>query len=167
MRDGRFREDLYYRLAVVPHRRARRCASAREDIPAARRGPVRRVARDLKVPPRSAHRRRRWRGCGATFPGNVRELRNLIERASILARSAVIGAEDLPDLAAPAGAEGDGLGRFVAGLPESLDLRGTLREIEAALIDRALEAAGGVQAEAARHLGLSRSDLGYKIKRTE
>lgn len=54
---------------------------------------------------------------------------------------------------------------WVETLPEALDLRQTIEHIERVLILRALKAAGGVQAEAARRLGLSRSDIAYKRKK--
>ena len=101
------------------------------------------------------------------FPGNVRELRNLVERACILARDTAIGPQDLPALDGVATVHGgeEALDGFVASLPESVNLRDTLDEVERRILQRALEAAGGVQAEAARSLGLSRSDIGYKIRK--
>ncbi len=97
----------------------------------------------------------------------MRELRNLIERAMILTRGKTLEAEDFRGLDAEAGPEatGDGVRRWLAELPGRLDLRETLRGAEQLLIERALEAAEGVQAEAARRLGLSRSDLSYRLRR--
>lgn len=54
---------------------------------------------------------------------------------------------------------------FVASLPKVFDLRNTLEQIEKTLISRALCTARGVQAEAARNLGISRSDMAYKLKK--
>jgi two-component system, NtrC family, response regulator len=89
----------------------------------------------------------------------LRELRNLIERAAILARGARIEAGDLPWRA---GADG---GTTPAGsLPDTIDLPATIAALERDLVRRALVAAGGVQAEAARRLGISRSLLAYKLK---
>jgi transcriptional regulator with GAF, ATPase, and Fis domain len=53
--------------------------------------------------------------------------------------------------------------QLAAQFPEQLDLRETLAKLERSLIERAIDSSGGVQAEAARRLSLSRSDLGYKL----
>jgi transcriptional regulator with GAF, ATPase, and Fis domain len=55
--------------------------------------------------------------------------------------------------------------QLAAQLPEQLDLRELLAKLERLLIDRAISSSNGVQAEAARRLGLSRSDLGYKVSK--
>jgi len=164
---GLFREDLYYRLAVVPIR-VPPLRERRQDIPALARHLLAQVASDLKMPGKTLSPDALGKLSRYAFPGNVRELRNLVERATILTRSDEIGAEDLPDLAgegdgAEAGA--DALQRWLASLGERPDLRETLVEVERRLVVRALAAASGVQAEAARRLGLSRSDLSYKLRR--
>ena len=56
---------------------------------------------------------------------------------------------------------------WIASLPETVDLRGLLTSLERRLIQRALNATSGAQAEVARRLGLSRSDLGYKLSKHE
>jgi DNA-binding NtrC family response regulator len=159
-----FRQDLYYRLAVfplqIPPLRERR-----EDIPGLCEELAARIARDLKVRPLRVTAAALDRLTRYTFPGNIRELRNLLERAHILARSGEIAPDDLPidveDLPAPAAQIG--MHDWVRTLPATLDLRGLLADLEKALIERALAQAGGVQAEAARNLGLSRSDVGYRV----
>src|SRR5208283_2047215 len=103
------------------------------------------------------------------FPGNVRELRNLIERASILSVGSELSADSFPvplssDLfQEPGGAAGAKSTSLSDLLPEVNDLRSFLAEAEKALILRTLKSTNGAQAEAARRLGISRSDLGYKI----
>jgi DNA-binding NtrC family response regulator len=103
------------------------------------------------------------------FPGNIRELANLLERALILGQGAELRPEDFP--LRPGAAPPKQLGEEVtieelaAQLPEQLDLREMLAKLERNLITRAIDASGGVQAEAARRLGLSRSDLGYKVSK--
>jgi DNA-binding NtrC family response regulator len=169
VRDGLFREDLYYRLAVVPIAvpplRARR-----EDIPELVDHFLALAAADLKVPRRPLLESAMAKLESYDFPGNVRELRNLVERATILAHGTHIEPHDLPLRAsepAPPGSAGQragGVADAVSALPEKLDLRATIERLEEALIRRALEASGGVQAEAARRLGISRSHLGYKLK---
>jgi DNA-binding NtrC family response regulator len=169
VREGVFREDLYYRLAVVPIAvpplRARRSDIARlvDHFLAL-------VARDLKVAPRAVSAAAMAKLLAYDFPGNIRELRNLIERAAILATGPRIEAEDVPLAAVGAlpgtapGRERDGVEQLVAGLPEPLDLPAVMEAVEGALVQRALAAADGVQAEAARRLGVSRSHLAYKLK---
>jgi len=169
VRDGLFREDLYYRLAVVPIA-VPPLRSRRSDIARLVDHFLALVARDLKVPPRAVSAAAMAKLLAYDFPGNIRELRNLIERAAILAAGSRIEAEDVPLAAASAspgagpGREGNGVEQLVAGLPDPLDLPAVMDAVEDALIQRALAVAGGVQAEAARRLGVSRSHLAYKLK---
>jgi DNA-binding NtrC family response regulator len=168
VREGLFRQDLYYRLAVlpipIPPLRERR-----EDIPVLSELFVRQVAMELKLPkrtfsPLALEKLKRY-----DFPGNVRELRNLIERASILSVGSELGVDSFPlpssaealmESGAAAGVKARQLSEI---LPEVDDLRSFLAEAEKTLILRALKSTNGAQAEAARRLGISRSDLGYKI----
>jgi DNA-binding NtrC family response regulator len=164
VRAGGFREDLYFRLAVVPVE-VPPLRERAEDLGALVDHLLGRACRELAIPPKTLapdalDRLRRY-----PFPGNVRELRNVIERACILAAGPVIGVADLL-MPGEAAAPGDGLRRWARTLPASIDLGEVLGELEQLLIDRALEQAGGVQAEAARRLGLSRSDLHYKLRRS-
>ena len=161
---GTFRQDLYYRLAVVPIALAP-LRKRREDIPGLCELLCRQVSRELKMPMRpisaaAVEKLKRY-----DFPGNIRELRNLIERALILSVGAEIGPDDFPlwpaDEKTPAGSDGNL--QWIASMPESVNLKGLLEEAEKGLIVRALKSSGGVQAEAARRLQLSRSDLAYKL----
>lgn len=164
--EGRFREDLYYRLAVLPIGLSP-LRERKEDLDELCRALAGRIAAEMKVVPRplsaaAAEKLRKY-----AFPGNVRELRNLLERALILGQHAELQAEDFPlERAAAAGGAFSGertVEQMAAELPSPLDLRETLTRLERALIVRALEDAAGVQAQAARQLGMSRSDLGYKV----
>ncbi len=162
--EGSFREDLYYRIAVVPIR-IPPLRERLEDLPILCELIADRVATELKIRKRSIAPAALKKMKNYAFPGNVRELRNLIERALILSSSAEVGPQDIliqesPDPAGPPAAKLEG---WIAGLQEAVNLREVLESVEARLIVRALESAGGVQAEAARRLQLSRSDLGYKI----
>ena len=163
---GSFREDLYYRLAVLPiHLPPLR--DRREDIPGLCDILSARIAREAKVPQRRLSEAAIAKLTQYRFPGNIRELRNLLERAHILGQHSQLQPEDFPlNIAAADGPKtGTKLdaGQLAARLPEHLDLRETLAKIELALIERALKASDGVQADAARRLNLSRSDLGYKV----
>jgi DNA-binding NtrC family response regulator len=165
VRQGRFREDLYYRLAVLPiHLPPLR--ERKQDLCELCRMLTIRIAAEMKVPPRPLSPAAEAKLAGYSFPGNIRELRNLLERALILGRAPELQPEDFPLQPTPADAPIHGemnIDQIVAHLPQQLDLRETLMRIERGLILRALDNAGGVQAEAARRLGVSRSDLGYKV----
>ena len=169
VRDGLFRDDLYYRLAVVPIA-VPPLRERSEDIPALCDLFLAQAARDLKVPLRriSADAIRMLRSYH--FPGNIRELKNLVEHACILSNSDEISAENFPVAdgtrgvgAAPVGSTVFTPDELAEMMPETVDLRAFLAKLEKALIQRALRASNGAQAEAARRLGLSRSDVSYKL----
>ena len=163
VRQGLFRQDLYYRLAVVPIALAP-LRKRQEDIQGLCELFCRQVSRELKMPvrPISADAIDKLRGYD--FPGNIRELRNLIERAMILSTSAEIGPEDFPfALNVEKARDGSGYLSWINSAPETVNLRDLLEQIEQGLIVRALKSGGLVQAEAARRLQLSRSDLAYKL----
>jgi len=164
VKEGTFRQDLYYRLAVVPIHLAP-LRERRDDIPGLVELFARRAARDLKVPlrplrPEAIEKLRLY-----DFPGNIRELRNLIERAFILSAQPEIGPQDFPFAVAsnPGANPTATYEAWIDALPESVALRKVLEDVEKGLIVRALNASGSVQAEAARRLQLSRSDLAYKL----
>ena len=174
VRENLFREDLYYRLAVfpigIPPLRERR-----EDIPELSREFIRRAAAELKVSVPTLSENALRHLMTYDFPGNIRELRNLIERACILANGSELSMDMLPGKpGSPVGAElvsGQNSSSveddLLSRLPVNLDLRKLLNTLERRLIERALLDTGGAQAEAARRLGLSRSDLGYKVGKYE
>jgi DNA-binding NtrC family response regulator len=168
MQKGLFREDLYYRLAVVPiHLPSLR--ERKEDIEVLCRALSTKIAQDIKVSNRPMSSAAMRKLSDYTFPGNIRELRNLLERALILGQGSDLQPEDFP-LQPPMlqlNSQGNELTieQLVSHLPQHLDLRDALTRLERNLIARALESSGGVQAEAARRLSLSRSDLGYKVSK--
>ena len=166
IRDGLFREDLYYRLAVVPvHLPPLR--ERPQDLDELCRHLCLRIAQEMKVPPRSISSEAVAKLKSYDFPGNIRELRNLLERALILGQHPELQPEDfhLQIQAAPSRLPDAELTveQLAALLPKRLDLRDVISRFERALLDRALEMTNGVQAEAARSLDISRSDLGYKV----
>jgi DNA-binding NtrC family response regulator len=141
----------------------------RDDIAALSELFVRQVSSDLKLPRRKLMPQALDRLRSYDFPGNVRELRNLIERASILSEGSELNANSFP-MALSSGLKQESGGSTGAKstslsdvLPEVNDLRNFLAEAEKVLIVRTLKSTNGAQAEAARRLGISRSDLGYKI----
>jgi DNA-binding NtrC family response regulator len=128
------------------------------------------AARDLKVPLRTISAEAMRTLMNYDFPGNIRELRNLIERACILSTADEIIPENFP-VAAQTRAAGLAVGRtspltpdeVAEMMPETLDLREFLASLESAVIQRTLRNTGGAQAEASRRLSLSRSDISYKL----
>ncbi len=156
--EGKFREDLYYRLNVIPiHVPPLRARSA--DIRAladyflARAGGV----AGAKTLSESAA----GRLLDHPWPGNVRELRNAMERLATLVRAPVIEAHDLVFLAAePSHAAAPA---FDMTLLDG-DLNVATESLERAMIHRALEACAGNRTEAARHLGIHRQLLYKKLR---
>ena len=165
VRAGLFREDLYYRLAVVPvHLPPLR--ERGDDLDQLCANLSFRIAEDMKVPPREISAVALAKLKTYAFPGNIRELRNLLERALILGRQRELQPEDfhlqtpLPVTRQP---ERELTIEELAGmLPQRLDLREAMARFERSLLERALALTNGVQAEAARYLEISRSDFGYK-----
>ena len=172
VRDGLFREDLYYRLAVVPiHIPPLR--ERREDIPLLAVIFAKRTATELSLPSRKLSPLAMQSLQQYDFPGNIRELRNLIERAYILSIREEIGPENfpMPRAAEPSYGVAPGNGHSAAQ-PSSLqfpsepfDLTEFLESTEKDLILRTLGSTNGAQAEAARRMGLSRSALAYKLNK--
>jgi DNA-binding NtrC family response regulator len=165
VRDGLFREDLFYRLAVVPIELPP-LRERREDIEDLCRVLSSRIAREMKVTGKPLSQDALKKLESYNFPGNVRELGNLLERALILGQHSEMQPEDFP---LPSNASSTNplnkelsIEQLTAQLPEQLDLRELLAQLERSLMARAIDLSGGVQAEAARRLGLSRSDFGYK-----
>jgi len=164
VKDGTFRQDLYYRLAVVPIHLAPLRERA-DDIPGLCELFCRRAAQELKLPMRTINREAIEKLKRYDFPGNIRELRNLMERALILSSGPELMPADFPlgpSTTQPSSSSSSSMD-WINTLPESLSLRNLLEDVEKSLISRALQSSGGVQAEAARRLQLSRSDLSYKL----
>jgi DNA-binding NtrC family response regulator len=144
---GKFREDLYWRLGVVPihlpplrERRADIFPLAEHFL----------AASGKRLVPEAAARL-----LGHAWPGNVRELKNAMERAATLSRHAVITAEDLDFLVGETARED-----FLSG-----DLPTAVARLETVLIRRALAATGGNRTEAARRLNIHRQLLYEKLRR--
>jgi two-component system response regulator PilR (NtrC family) len=162
VRAGRFRQDLYYRLNVirveVPPLRERR-----EDVrPLAEHFLARCAAeqnKDLRALSADALRALE----AYAFPGNVRELENVIERAVALAVGQTIGLGDLPrELSGAA----SGPTPALVGLPEEgCNLDEVLGEVERRLVLQAMERAGGVRTQAAKLLGVSLRSLRYRFQK--
>jgi two-component system NtrC family response regulator len=158
--NGLFREDLYYRLNVI-----------QIEVP-----PLRERAEDIRL--LVNHFIEKYRPDGGrdtielspeawkalynySWPGNIRELENLIERAVVLNAGAKIEIDDLPGELTNKQEELD-IERFI---PLGAPLQGTLEEIEEKLIRRALDRCNNVQAHAAEMLGITKSLIQHKLKK--
>jgi DNA-binding NtrC family response regulator len=161
---GRFREDLYYRLNVIPiHIPPLR--ERPDDIPllvkhflakytaeGGRRGP------EFSKRAVAALLRYRW-------PGNVRELENLVERMVVLCESDVIDLADLPEKIASGGMDGSSIAPAISLPDNGIDLSTAVNDFERSIIIQALNKSNWVKNRAAKLLNLNRTTLVEKIKK--
>ena len=157
---GSFREDLYYRLNVVTISLSP-LQERKEDIPPLIEHFLKKYSRENKKEVTSLSKEARDLLMRYPYPGNVRELENIVERAVVLCRGNTLTTQDLPLNLQETEGEG-GLKRIGEGgrsLPDSLE------EVERTLISQALEKSGGVQTKAAEYLGISERVLRYKMKK--
>ncbi|MFZ0299642.1 MAG: sigma-54 dependent transcriptional regulator, partial [Candidatus Sulfotelmatobacter sp.] len=156
LEQGTFREDLYYRLNVVPIDIAP-LRQRKEDIPDLVNLFISRFAGDSGKQVKSISPDAMQILVNYHWPGNVRELQNIIERACALAKGTVIEPEDIHLDMRPSKA-GSGATGF---LPEGM----TLEHWEDEMIREALRRANGNKSQAARLLGLSRNALRYRLSK--
>ncbi len=162
IKTGGFREDLFYRIAVLPLHL----------LPLRDRIPDIPVLADYFL-----HAQNRINGTSLkgitsecythlknyTWPGNIRELENLLQRVCILKRSGFVERDDLPAQITGIGKRSQQLGLYVPS--EGMDMADTLGRLEVQLVSQALKKSEGNKAKAARLLGLNRTTLVEKIKR--
>ncbi|MCB9779178.1 MAG: sigma-54-dependent Fis family transcriptional regulator [Alphaproteobacteria bacterium] len=158
---GSFREDLYYRLNVIPIRLPPLRERA-EDIPllvdhflAKFNGRLCKEVEGIAPEAMAALMAHRW-------PGNIRELENLMERSVLLADATLLGVKDLPGLGTPGLVDEDEEDLEELGLKDYV--RVYTARLERARIQRALELEDGNVTRAARRLGISRKSLQTKMK---
>jgi two-component system response regulator PilR (NtrC family) len=159
--EGVLREDLFYRLNVIPiHLPPLR--ERREDIPLLVAHFIEKVAAAQGKPTRAVTPEAMALLEGHQWPGNIRELENVLERAMVLGSGPVIDADALPpDLRRPASSTS-----IVVDLPAGgLDLEATLARIEQRYIEMALERTSGVQTRAAELLKVSFRQFRYKLRK--
>jgi DNA-binding NtrC family response regulator len=172
--EGKFREDLFYRLSVIhvtlPPLRARR-----DEIPLLLEFFGDEAAEALKRRPLNLAPALREFLLSYAYPGNIRELRNIVYRMSCLAGDTA-GLEHLPpdirdsrDAAAPAPAAQQGAASAAAAGPKATSLvdakRAASDEAERAFLERGLQAVGGTVAELARRVDMNRSHLQVLLKK--
>lgn len=155
LKAGQFRDDLYYRLNVVtivlPPLRERR-----QDLPLFMDHLLRVFAEKNGKKIRGFTSEAREALLRYDYPGNVRELENIIERASVITRSDVIGRADLPiSIQEPE----------VEVSNSKTDLPVVVERLERRMIREALARSGGVQTRAAEQLGITERALRYKLKK--
>ncbi|MBT3177280.1 MAG: sigma-54-dependent Fis family transcriptional regulator [Desulfobacula sp.] len=162
VKEGRFREDLYYRLnvvkAVIPPLRDRS-----EDIPLLIRHFIDKYTKGnlssgnvSEIHPEAVKIL-----CDYQWKGNVRELENIIERCVILCNSDIITPSDFPLQVR----QNMSITIELEGIPESAGLSETLAAVEKRMIQRAMKLSGDVQTKAAQLLGIGKSGLNQKLKK--
>ncbi|MFH0982431.1 MAG: sigma-54 dependent transcriptional regulator [Planctomycetota bacterium] len=156
--EGRFRNDLYYRLNIIPVHLAP-LRQRGSDILLLTKHFVARFSSEFRKPITEIRRDAEEKLMSYTWPGNVREVRNAVERAVLLCKHDYIDADDLV-----LGRMGEQPGEAIAGLqlpPGGVDLA----RVEEQLVRQALERTGGNQTHAAALLSLSRDQLRYRLQK--
>jgi two-component system nitrogen regulation response regulator GlnG len=166
--EGRFRRDLYYRLAVVPIR----LPPLREregDVVLLARHYVAKYGQQLKGKPVTLAREAEPLLASHPWPGNVRELQNVVQRALLKLNGHRVAAQDLSGLLPAVAAAERGLGAVVESVldgaePEQGRYRAALEALEAPLLSAALARTNGNQLRAAELLGMNRNTLRERIR---
>jgi DNA-binding NtrC family response regulator len=148
VREGKFREDLYYRLAMVEIPLPR-LTDRREDLPLLERHFLERFAAEYKKPVAGITRRAQTRMAIYSWPGNIRELENVIGNACMMVDGKVIDIRDLPGPVR--GQSGD--------MAEQDEVMMSLQELQKRHVMRVLEHVGGNKSQAAELLGISRATI--------
>src|ERR1017187_6316216 len=155
LENGTFREDLYYRLNVMPIN-IPPLRERKEDIPALAEHFVKKLADDLGSRAHAISPAAVQKLMGYHWPGNVRELENVIERSLMLAPAETLEAEDIRLDMSPRAKPNNVTDHF---LPEGM----SLDDFEQSIIREALKRASGNKSQAARLLGLTRNALRYRL----
>jgi len=154
VRGGRFREDLFYRLNVVPIELAPLRERVADIVPLAEH-----FMRRVTAPPKQLTADAAARLLAYGWPGNVRELQNAVERVAILCRGDRVTASDFHFLTDETSAQAAGWDLAQCDLPTAV------ARLESHMIRRALREAGGNRTEAARRLGIHRQLLYSKAQK--
>ena len=170
--EGRFREDLYYRINVIPIQLPP-LRDRREDIPLIAAHFLAKYRQEMGKTIETLSGEALGRLTAYHWPGNIRELENVIERAVALERTPTILADSLPEhvrTSQPGAAGPQAVGRAsaddVAALPPvGFDLEQHVQDVERRYLAQALERAGGVQVRAAELLGMSFRSFRYYAKK--
>jgi DNA-binding NtrC family response regulator len=165
-KQGKFREDLYYRLNVVPIA----MPSLREhasDIPLLVQHFIERICREENLPAKQVSHETLARLAAHDWPGNVRQLENAVEKAIVLSGERMVlypGDFPLPARRHPAAYPNGGAHPLIAVPDQGLDFERTVGSIELNLLEQALRKTRGNKKLAAEMLGLKRTTLTAKLK---
>lgn len=155
---GAFREDLFYRLEVIPIRLVP-LRDRKADIPDLVKHFLHKKCEEMNRPLKRLTDRAMAAMASYTWPGNVRELENVVERTLVLADGNVVDVNDLPLDVEASRAEVSAEELEDSAIP----LTRRLEDLERQLIEQALEQAGGVKTKAAEMLGIKTSAFYYKL----
>ncbi len=155
--EGLFREDLYYRLAVIPLE-IPPLRDRRDDVPLLAAHFVVKLSEKNRSPVPALHPEAMERLSSYDWPGNVRELENALERAVILCKDRTIRPEDLPTHISP---------RRLQGKELKVPLGTPMREIQEMVIDQTLNITGGNKEKAAKILGVAARTIYRHLKARE
>jgi two-component system response regulator PilR (NtrC family) len=155
--EGKFREDLFYRVNVI-EMRVPSLRERPEDVPELAEAVLRRLGRRMKINPPMLARDALAALESYAFPGNVRELENILERAITMSTSGEIRASDIQLRPSP-------LGSNSASAPGAAPLGDHLEDVERDAILKALEQTRYNKTAAAKMLGMSFRALRYRIKK--
>lgn len=156
--EGAFREDLFYRLEVIPIRLVP-LRDRKADIPDLVEHFLHKKCEEMNRPLKRLTDRAMAAMVSYTWPGNVRELENVVERTLVLADGNVVDVNDLPLDVEASRAEVSAEELEDSAIP----LTRRLEDLERQLIEQALEQAGGVKTKAAEMLGIKTSAFYYKL----
>jgi len=160
VQQGKFREDLYYRLHIIPIYLPP-LRDRKEDIPLLVNHFLKKLTSELNKPAKQITESAMERFISYHWPGNIRELENVLERAVVLCDREFIDIKDLPILNSATSEKlpSDVLDRF------RLNLNETLSTVEKQLIERAMNETAGNKSQAAKLLGIQTSLLYYKLEK--
>ncbi len=154
--EGRFREDLYYRLYILPIDLPP-LRQRKEDIPLLVKHFLQKLSQEMKKPEVHLSDTALEALIVYDWPGNIRELANVLERAVVLSEADTIGIENLGFIMKESN------GTMISEKSMNLDIR--LAAMEKHLLEQALKATNGVKAKAARLLGIKEGALYYKLQK--
>ena len=146
--DGHFRDDLYYRLSMVEISLPR-LLDRKEDLPLLQKYFVEKFAQQYGKPIRGITRRAQLRMAAYSWPGNIRELENVIGNAAMMTQGSTIDVDDLPELLKNTASLGSGADEDML----------SLQELQNRHVAKVLERVGGNKARAAEILGISRTTI--------
>ena len=164
IKDGRFREDLYYRLNVIQIRLPP-LRNRKEDIPSLVHFFVKKISNEMGREVHKVSQEVMERLLGYSFPGNIRELENILERSLAIEKSPILLAETLPEKIRGTSSVTGRKGSSLVLKKEGIDLEAHLDTLEKDLLLQALKISQGVKTKAAKLLKLSFRSFRYRLEK--